>query len=224
MQIIAHRGLSAFFRENTLTAFKAAFAIGVNACETDIQLTKDGFLILNHDYFFKNKKIKNLTLKEAKEKGLCSLEELLAILTPRTKLNIEIKNDNNIYPGIEEKLAACLKKHKLDKSSNLLISSFYLPSLKKIKKLLPELKIGVLTKDFNLKKIKELVPYSVNMSYKRITRNIIKTCHAQNIKVLIYTVNDLKLFNKLKKDGVDAVFSDNPVLNQANFFSLGATL
>ena len=225
MLVIAHRGASAFAQENTLQAFDFAFKIGSTWLETDVQRTKDGVLVLYHDYILKTgKEIKNSTFEYLKKYNVPTLTDLLKITPENFTLNLEIKNDNNIYPGIEEKLAACLKKHKLDKSSNLLISSFYLPSLKKIKKLLPDLKIGVLTKEFNLKEIKELAPYSVNMSYKRITRNIIKTCHAQNIKVLIYTVNDLKLFNKLKKDGVDAVFSDNPVLNQANFFSLGATL
>jgi glycerophosphoryl diester phosphodiesterase len=224
MQIIAHRGASAFFKENTLTAFKAAYAMGVNAFETDIQLTKDGFLILTHDYLLNKKPIKNYTLKELKNLGFCTLEELLAILDRRSFLNIEIKNDDNIYPEIEEKLAACLKKYGQDKNPRLLISSFYLPSLQKIKKLLPDLKIGRLTKEFNPKEIELLQPYSVNMSYKKINKKIIDFCHKKGIKVFIYTVNDLKLFKQLKKDGVDAVFSDNPVLNQPSYFALGASL
>ena len=224
MQIIAHRGASAFFKENTIPAFKAAYAMGINSFETDIQLSKDGFLVLAHDYFFNKKPIKEFYLKELKALGLSTLEELLTILDKRSKLNIEIKNDNNIYPAIEKKLALCLKKYGQDKNPNFLISSFYTPSLKNIKELLPNLKIGLLTKNFDLKQIETLKPYSVNMSHKRITKNIIGICHKRNIKVFIYTVNDLKLFEKLKKDGVDAVFSDNPVLNQPDFFALGATL
>ena len=131
MQIIAHRGLSAFFKENTLTAFKAAYAIGVNAFETDIQLSKDGALVLVHDYLLNKKPIKNYTLAELKQKNICTLEELLSILDRKSLLNIEIKNDDNIYPTIEEKLAFCLKKYGQDKNRNLLISSFYVPSLKK---------------------------------------------------------------------------------------------
>ena len=224
MQIIAHRGASAFFQENTLTAFKTAYAMGVNAFETDIQLTKDGFLILAHDYLLNKKAIKNYSLRELKKLGLCTLEDLLAILDKKSFLNIEIKNDDNIYPEIEEKLAVCLKKYGLDKNPHILISSFYLPSLQKVKTILPNLKIGRLTKEFNLKEIELLQPYSVNMSYKRINKNIIDICHKRGIKVFIYTVNDLSLFERLKKDGVDAVFSDNPVLNQPSYFALGASL
>lgn len=224
MRIIAHRGASAFFKENTLTAFKAAYNMGVNAFETDIQVSKDGFLVLNHNYSLNKKSIKEYTLKELKNFAICTLEELLAILDKRSFLNIEIKNDNNIYPNIEEKLALCLKKYGQEKNTNLLISSFYLPSLYKIKKLLPDLKIGLLTKKFNLKEIESLNPYSVNMSYKRINKKIIDICHKKDKKIFIYTVDNLKLFNKLKKDGVDAVFSDNPVLNQPNFFNIGCSI
>lgn len=224
MQIIAHRGASAFFKENTLKAFKTAYAMGVNAFETDIQLSKDGFLVLNHDYQLNQKSIKDYTLEELKKFDICTLEELLAILDKRSFLNIEIKNDDNLYPGIEEKLAIFLKQHNQDKNQNFLISSFYLPSLYKVKEFLPKLKIGRLTKDFNAEEIETLKPYSLNMSYKRINKEIITFCHQRDIKVFIYTVNDLALFEQLKKDGVDAVFSDNPVLNQTNFFALGASL
>lgn len=224
MQIIAHRGASTLFKENTLTAFKAAYNMGVNAFETDIQFSKDGFLVLTHDYLLNKKPVKNYTLKELKNFDICTLEELLQILDKRSFLNIEIKNDDNIYPGIEEKLALCLKKYGQDKNRNLLISSFYLPSLQKTKKLLPDLKIGRLTKEFNLNEIETLNPYSVNMSYKKINKKIINICHKKNIKVFIYTVNNLTLFEQLKKDGIDAVFSDNPVLNQPSFFALGSSL
>ncbi|MBQ4493493.1 MAG: hypothetical protein II972_02685 [Elusimicrobiaceae bacterium] len=224
MQIIAHRGASAFFKENTLKAFQASQAFGINAFETDIQLSKDGHLVLNHNYSLNKKAIKNYSLRELKKFDICTLKELLQILDKRSFLNIEIKNDDNIYPGIEEKLALCLEKNGQTKNPNILISSFYLPSLYKIKKLLPKIKIGRLTKEFDKKEIETLAPYSLNMSYKRITKEIIAFCHKRKSKVFVYTINDLTLFKKLKKDGVDAVFSDNPVLNQTNFFDIGLSL
>jgi len=224
MQIIAHRGASAFFKENTLQAFKTAYAMGVNAFETDIQLSKDGFLVLNHDYSINQNPVKEYSLEELKKFNICTLEELLQILDKRSFLNIEIKNHNNIYPGIEEKLALCLKKYRQENNPNILVSSFYLPSLYKVKTILPKLKIGRLTENFNEQEIENLNPYSLNTSYKKINKEIISFCHKRKIKVFIYTVNNLALFEQLKKDGIDAVFSDNPVLNQTNFFEIGASL
>ncbi len=45
----AHRGASAYYPENTLSAFYAGLEMGANGIETDIQRTKDGVLVLFHD-------------------------------------------------------------------------------------------------------------------------------------------------------------------------------
>lgn len=48
-QFIAHRGLSGKFPENTHIAFNAAWAAGCDGIELDIQVTKDGKVIVIHD-------------------------------------------------------------------------------------------------------------------------------------------------------------------------------
>lgn len=47
-QIIAHRGYSAKFPENTLNAFKHAIDVGAHAIETDVHLSRDGVAVLSH--------------------------------------------------------------------------------------------------------------------------------------------------------------------------------
>ncbi|OGY92428.1 MAG: hypothetical protein A3H70_00440 [Candidatus Komeilibacteria bacterium RIFCSPLOWO2_02_FULL_48_11] len=47
--IIAHRGYHQDYKENTLAAFEAAFASGADAIETDMRLTKDGQVVVNHN-------------------------------------------------------------------------------------------------------------------------------------------------------------------------------
>ena len=47
--ISAHRGGNTLAPENTLAAYEAAFALGVDFIEVDIRETKDGVLIANHD-------------------------------------------------------------------------------------------------------------------------------------------------------------------------------
>lgn len=50
MKIWAHRGCSQMYPENTLLAFEKAAAInGLEGIELDIQLTKDGELVVIHD-------------------------------------------------------------------------------------------------------------------------------------------------------------------------------
>lgn len=48
-RLYAHRGASAERPENTLPAFERAVELGVDALELDVQLTRDGHLIVAHD-------------------------------------------------------------------------------------------------------------------------------------------------------------------------------
>jgi len=49
VQVIAHRGARSIAPENTLKAAKIAFEIGADLWETDVNITRDGRLILFHD-------------------------------------------------------------------------------------------------------------------------------------------------------------------------------
>lgn len=47
--VAAHRGWRDKYPENTMSAFQAALSIGVDQLETDVRITKDGYLVLIHD-------------------------------------------------------------------------------------------------------------------------------------------------------------------------------
>ena len=47
--VIAHRGASAYFPEETIEAYRLAIAMGVDVIEPDIVVSKDGVLIARHD-------------------------------------------------------------------------------------------------------------------------------------------------------------------------------
>jgi len=53
-KLIAHRGDTKNYPENTLSAFKAALENGADAIELDLHLTSDGELIIHHDYYLGN--------------------------------------------------------------------------------------------------------------------------------------------------------------------------
>ncbi len=47
--VVAHRGAHLQHRENTLEAFRAALALGVDGVELDVRRTLDGVLVVHHD-------------------------------------------------------------------------------------------------------------------------------------------------------------------------------
>ena len=50
---IAHRGGAALMPENTLAAFAGAIARGCDGAELDVQLTRDGVVVVHHDFRLK---------------------------------------------------------------------------------------------------------------------------------------------------------------------------
>ncbi len=49
MKVIAHRGYSGRYPENTMLAYKKAVEAGCDEIELDVQMTKDGVLVMLHD-------------------------------------------------------------------------------------------------------------------------------------------------------------------------------
>jgi glycerophosphoryl diester phosphodiesterase len=207
MQIIAHRGASAYKPENTLESFQTAMSMGSRFMETDVQRTKDGFLVFCHNYQINNKAIKASVLREL---NLPTLKDVLDILRPDTKLNIEIKNDDNIYPDIEREILTLLDSCGPRLKERILISSFDYPALLRVRALDGKIKIGVLTRNFKIEEVLALKAYSANVSIKRVNEKIVQACHKENIKVFVYTVNTGKEAAEMAALGVDGIFSDYP--------------
>ena len=53
--VYAHRGASEYYPENTLSSFAAGVDMGADGIETDVQISKDGVLMIYHDDFMKEK-------------------------------------------------------------------------------------------------------------------------------------------------------------------------
>src|SRR3954447_7356809 len=118
-QIFAHRGYSASFAENTMGAFTEAEKAGADGIELDVQLTKDGELVVIHDekvdrttsgngfvkdFLFKDLRKLNANKKSTRKEPIPALTEVFEWLTSNKLLcNIELKNAFFPYKGMEEK-------------------------------------------------------------------------------------------------------------------------
>lgn len=164
MKIWAHRGCSQMHPENTLTAFEKAAELydrGLVGIELDVQLTKDGEIVVIHDeridrttdgYGF----VRDYTLEGIrrfhiytgmdKAERIPTFVEVLDLLEDKLKdgfkLNIELKNGVYPYERMEEKVIAAVDKRGL--LDSIVWSSFRASSLSKVRELLPEAEIGIL--------------------------------------------------------------------------------
>ena len=148
-KVWAHRGASGYAPENTLEAFEMSVKQQADGVELDVQLTKDGELVVLHDETLDRTTdgkgfVKDYTLKEVQalkavkthpeyQTGrIPMLAEVYDLLKPTgLEINVELKTGIFFYPGIEEKVLKLTKEMGMEE--RIWYSSFNHYSLKKVK-------------------------------------------------------------------------------------------
>lgn len=164
--LMAHRGSSEEFPENTLAAFERALAQGADVLETDIRLTRDDEIILMHDATLDRTTdhsgvVAEMTLAQVKkcrarrsfesqvnlgDEEIPTLAEFLQFSTLARRnvpLALELKDDRFVEPRDAKRLVELLTKHNALERTVLL--SFSLARVRACKKVAPTIPIGIIT-------------------------------------------------------------------------------
>ncbi|MGP4081644.1 glycerophosphodiester phosphodiesterase [Pseudalkalibacillus sp. R45] len=231
---VAHRGAAGYAPENTMAAFRKAFEMKADYVELDVQMSKDGELVVIHDTTVDRTtngtgKVSDLTYEELRAldagswfapefegEPIPTFEDVLDGMRGKTKLLIELKAPSN-YPGIEEKVAEVLKERNMDKPENnsVIVQSFDFDSMKTFHNLLPEVPIGVLTSNYldltddSLNEFKSYADY-VNPHKNQIDRALVDRIHSLYMGVMPWTVRAKEDVQPLLDAGVDGIISDYP--------------
>jgi glycerophosphoryl diester phosphodiesterase len=157
MRVVGHRGAAGRAPENTLASFEAAAAIGVDAIELDVHLSRDGHLVVIHDQNLARTTngqglVHEHTLAQLQTldagswfdpafagERIPAFEEVLVRFGPRVALQVEIKGKTE---GVTEATLAALRKHDL--LDSVLITSFILECLPRVRAAAPAARIGAL--------------------------------------------------------------------------------
>jgi glycerophosphoryl diester phosphodiesterase len=155
-----------------------------------------------------------------------TLSEVVAAVRakqPNTKINwnIEIKSEP-AWDGIRTPPVADFAKMLLEEITALgiekqtCIQSFDVRALQEVYKLKPNQTMALLIEniqgfDTNIKKL-GFRPSIYSPYFKLVNKNLIKKCHAQGIKVIPWTVNDVASMRHLIRLGVDGIITDYPNL------------
>jgi len=229
VKCIAHRGASAYAPENTLASFKKAIEQKADFFECDVHLTKDGEVVVIHDDYVDRTtngkgQVKDKTLKELKEldagswffsdyagEKIPTLEETLDIAKGKIGVVIEIKNGPNFYKGIEEKVVDLVKKK--DMVDDVVVISFDHACLKKINKIAPKIKTGVLYYG-NILNASDVARAAgakmIAAAHQLATKSLIKDAHKNNMVVNLWTIDDPDVMKKFIDMGVDAISTNKP--------------
>ena len=235
IQNYAHRGFCSKYPENTLLAFEKAIAEGVDGIENDVQLTKDGEIIIMHDESVDRTTdgkgwVKDLTLAEIKvlDAGgkfdsqyaglrVPTLREYLELVKDQPIItNIEMKTGVFEYREMEQKLVDMLREYKVEEK--VLITSFNHFTIMRMKKLAPDLKYGFLAYDWRLDAgeytQKNGIP-CYHPDYHNLTWEVVEDLKTHGIEVNPYTVDDPDDIRDMIAKGVHAVITDCPdVVNE----------
>lgn len=231
-KIIAHRGASLKWPENTMIAYKQALRDGADGIELDLHLSKDKVPVVIHDEtvdrttdgygFVKDYDVSDLKkLSAGRWKGWkyrkadipTFVEVLEWIRYTQLDLVIELKNNLFPYKGLEKMALELIEKYgMLDRT---IFSSFNHDSLRTVKKLNKEADIAPLyTKPIHdPARFAKSIGASGMHPYFRITNeNLVKDLHEEGIKVRPFTVNSPHFMSSLLNWGVDGIITDDPAL------------
>ncbi len=226
----AHRGASGYFPENTMLAFQEGVKMGATGLETDVQMTKDGVLILIHDETLNrttNGKgfVKDYTYQEIAEldagswykrsfrgEKIPTLRELLEFVKDKNIiLNLELKNTLIPYHGMEELVLQLIKEYKVEKK--IIISSFNHYSIVKVKKLNNKIKTAILYTEglFHPERYAKYVgANAIHPYYLAINKEIVNEVKKEKILINPYTVNKEEDMLNLIKMEVDGIITNYP--------------
>jgi glycerophosphoryl diester phosphodiesterase len=213
---IGHRGAKAYEPENTLSGFRKALELGVDAVEFDVRRTKDNQIVVIHDPHVErttNGKgfVAELTLNEIKKfvteknEKIPTLEEALDFLDKKVKILIELKEG-----GYEDKVLELIHNKGLQK--NVIVVSFLEEALRKVREIDNEVETGLIyVKHKNpIKAAIELKANYLIPLYKFTRTANVQKAHENGLKVIVWTINEPEEVAEYMKKGVDGIASDRP--------------
>jgi len=228
MKIIAHRGYSAKYPENTLAAFRAAAKLPIYGVEFDVHLTKDRELVVIHDEKIDRTSngsgfVKDMTLEQLRQfdygiwfgeefagEKIPTLSEVLEVFAiTNLHINIEIKSDIFIYEGIEELVLREVTSRKLE--DRVILSSFDHEAVQKVAELAPNIENAPLFANpvLNLRDYLMQVPAkALHVSLPSALRYPVRQAIKAGEIVRVYTVNEIEHAERLLPLGVDSIFTD----------------
>ena len=231
-EIFAHRGASGYAPENTLEAFRLAMEQGADGIELDVQMTKDGQVVVIHDETIDRVSdgtgaVRDYTLEELKKfhfsnhmenyenAAIPTLKEVLDLIkSSNMLLNIELKTGIYWYPNLEEKTMELVKEAGME--DRIIYSSFNHYSIQKILEQDVHAETAYLFSDVLLSMEKYAKETGVKGLHPAVYHlkmaDFLETYLKSGLKVRVWTVNNKEDMKMFMDAGVDAVITNYPDL------------
>ena len=233
--IIAHRGVSARYPENTLAAFRAAGKAGAHMIELDVNLSRDRQLVVIHDDTVDRTTdgsgaVRGLAMEQIRRldagswfdprfngERVPTLGQVLDAVKGQLMVNIEIKPEAFEDPGppdaVERQVLALVQEVAM--TANVLVSSFEWQVLERLRRLDPDIALGLLSDvpadDNLLHWFQRLQAFSWHPDYRVLTRPQVKALHDRGARIFPYAVDGSIDVSGMLSMGVDGLILDDPL-------------
>jgi len=228
---VGHRGAKGHAPENTMASFQRGADLGVDAVETDVQLSKDGEVVLIHDFtvdrttdgrgFVRDMALAELKMLDAGSwygptyagERIPTLAELLVWAKDRVGVALEIKNGPIYYPGIAAKTINIVRRHGMERQ--VILISFDHFVLREAKQIAPDIATGILYVGALVDPVaaaRAALADSLNPHWAYVTPELVQTAHTAGLAISPWNPDDAATLRALSAMGVDSAGSDYPEL------------
>ena len=224
--VIAHRGASGTSPENTLAAFRRAEALGSDMIELDVQLSRDGAVVVIHDWTLGRTagargRVASRTLAElqALDAGgwfapefrgerIPTLQQVLEAIALPVNVELKARGEDGLEAHASDVVEAASAQ------SRVVYSSFHPESLVRLRHRSPSASIAVLTSERRLARALRLAgrvgATALHIRKNGVAPGEVRAAAAQGLEIRVWTVNDPEEFARLEEAGVSGVFTDFP--------------
>ena len=236
---IAHRGYRASYPENTLIAFTAALDAHVPMIELDVTLSKDRKLVVIHDATLERTtnghgRVNRHTLEQLKkldagswfnpefaDEQIPELNEVLDLADGRALVNIEIKphtyEAHHPADSVEHQIVDLIRYRSI--TDLVLISSFDLIILKRLKRIDPSIALGLNSRQpadiTTIKNCTQIGAISWHPNHQILTSGQVKMMQNAGFRVFPYNADTAEEIKRVVDMGVDGIISSDPLLAPA---------
>ena len=212
--IIAHRGFSGRYVENTLASVRAALEFGVDLVEIDVQETRDCELIVFHDYRLNRicgvrGRVRDKTLAEIRRltPQVPTLRQVLRACRGKARALIEIKRAD------PRKVAALITELRMENEA--VVFSLSVPRMKVFAQAAPGVsRFGLIARNLRYSLFAFRSPLTIEglgLSRRLVrSRRVVRRVHRHGWKLFVWTVNREAEMRKLARWGVDGIITNHP--------------
>ncbi|WP_054711361.1 glycerophosphodiester phosphodiesterase [Bacillus sp. JCM 19041] len=116
----------------------------------------------------------------------------------QTRFAIELKNDRNRYPGIEETVLDVIHQFRL--INDVYVNSFNHSTIERMRELSSELELGFIKRRPTaalFKKMHQLRIASVAMNYRFFSKRLAVQCKQEGIQLIVYGMDKERQMNRV---------------------------